>query len=161
MDPNYYASTYNQHYPHASVYSVHSNFTQPHQQPTSNIYSTFASNAFIDQSSTPTSYRATSKTKPHESPRTSPKSSKHGSKSRQSGYNTYSNNSTGYKTSSNNQTNHSNIYSNYYNYNQNTNTTPNNQYTYASYHNTKDNKNSEDIFLVLEDAYEPNKRIVS
>ena len=187
MDPNFYANTYNQHshYSHPSIYSVHSNFQQPtqqqqQQQQPSNIYSTFSSGVFLDaQQSMPNSYRASnsnskSKTQGSSSPRSTAKSStsksyKSQSKNQSSeqyerqpssGYNTFTHNYTSSRFDSSNPsapdynaTN--NIYSNYYNYNQNNS----NSYTFASYHNNKD-VNSEDIFLILEDAYEPNKRIV-
>lgn len=183
MDSNFYTNTYNQHshYSQPSVYSVHSNFQQQQQQQTqstqqNNIYSTFGSNVFLDQKNMPHgSYRESisSKTsKIPESPRASQKHPKNKSRieqpsTRQSSYNTYPSNYNSFRgstTSSQNPNEYraGNVYSNYYNYSQSAATsTP---YTsYATYHKNNDSHNqinSEDIFLILEDAYEPNKKIV-
>jgi hypothetical protein len=182
MDSNFYTNTYNQHshYSQPSVYSLHSNFQQQQQtqsaQP-NNIYSTFASNnVFLDQNNiTHSTYRESTSSKASripESPRLSTKNPKNKSRAEQqpssnrpSSYNTYPSNYNTYRTASSHNPNEyptsNNIYSTYYNYNQNAaNSTP---YTYASYHKNNDtynHMNSEDIFLILEDAYEPNKRIV-
>ncbi len=161
MDANFYAPTYNPHSHYSqpqSVYSVHSNFPAA-----ANIYSTFASTVFLDQNSTQNgAYRP--KASHESSPRLSAKSSKktrsseHASSKQHSTYNTFPSGYSSYRANNN-------IYSNY-NYGFNPNSSggargSSNPY-FAAYHNNKEynNVNSEDIFLVLEDAYEPNKRIV-